>query len=227
MIAAIMQPTYLPWMGYFKLINSVEKFVFLDDVQINKRSWQQRNKILFNSKEHYLTVPIKTKGKYFQNIKDVVIDNSSDWRNNHLKTINLAYKNKKYFDEIYEILRSVYDKKYNFLCSFNIDLIKSIMRYLEIESETISSSNLMTEGNKEKKLISILKKINASKYIAPVGSRDYIGDGKIFIKSQIELEYFNFDHPKYPQGNMQKFVDHLSVIDALFNVGKNTLKLIN
>ena len=101
------------------------------------------------------------------------------------------------------------------------------MKYLEIDSETISSSNLMTEGNKEKKLISILKKINASKYIAPAGSKDYIGDGEAFVKSKIEFEYFNFEHPKYSQGNTQKFVDHLSVIDALFNVGKNTLKLIN
>jgi len=227
MIAAIMQPTYLPWIGYFKLIKSVDKFVFLDDVQFNKRSWQQRNKILLNKKTHYLTVPIKSKGKFLQKINEVMIDESIRWRNDHLKTLELAYKKRKYFKEIYNILKDVYYKKDQYLSSMNIDLIKTIMKYLEIDREIIFSSKLKTLGSKDEKLISILKKINVSKYISPEGSKVYIGKGESFINNQIDISYFKYTHPTYNQGNGEEFVKNLSIIDALFNLGKGTLKLID
>jgi hypothetical protein len=227
MIAAIMQPTYLPWIGYFKLIKSVDKFVFLDDVQFNKRSWQQRNKIFFNKKTHYLTVPIKSKGKFLQKINEVAIDESINWRNDHLKTLELAYKKTTHFKEIYNILNNVYDKKDQYLSSMNIALIKTIMNYLNIDKEIIFSSKLNTLGNKDEKLISILKKINASKYISPEGSKICIGKGKSFYNNQIDISFFKYTHPTYDQGNGQTFIKNLSIIDALFNLGKGTLKLID
>ena len=227
MIAAIMQPTYLPWIGYFKLIKSVDKFVFLDDVQFNKRSWQQRNKIFFNKKTQYLTVPIKSKGKFLQKISEVMIDESIDWRNDHLKTLELAYKKTIYFEEIYNILKNVYDKKDKYLSSMNVKLIKIIMNYLKINKEIIFSSQLNTSGSKDEKLISILKEINASKYLSPEGSKIYIGEGKNFHNNQIDISFFEYKHPNYNQGNKQTFVKNLSIIDALFNLGKETSKLLD
>ena len=227
MIAAIMQPTYLPWIGYFKLIKSVDKFVFLDDVQFNKRSWQQRNKIFFNKKTQYLTVPIKSKGKFLQKISEVMIDESIDWRNDHLKTLELAYKKTTYFDEIYAILNSVYEKKDQYLSSLNVSLIKTIMNYLNIDKEILFSSELNTTGHKDEKLISILKKIDASKYISPEGSKIYIGKGEIFLNNKIDISFFKYVHPIYDQGHDQKFIKNLSIIDALFNLGKGSLKLID
>ncbi|MDC0855861.1 WbqC family protein [Candidatus Pelagibacter sp.] len=227
MIAAIMQPTYLPWIGYFKLIKSVDKFVFLDDVQFNKRSWQQRNKIFFNKKTHYLTVPIKSKGKFLQKINEVMIDESINWRNDHLKTLELAYKKTTYFEEIYNIFNSVYEKKDEHLSSLNVSLIKTIMNYLNIDKEILFSSKLNTTGNKDEKLISILKKIGASKYLSPEGSKIYIGEGEIFLNNKIDISFFKYEHPTYNQGNGQRFVKNLSIIDALFNLGKGSLKLID
>ena len=92
MIVAIMQPTYLPWVGYFNLINKSEYFVFLDDVQFDKRSWQQRNKIIINSNQRYLTVPVLSKNKYLQKLSEVKIDNSEKWQKVLLRTWCLIFQ---------------------------------------------------------------------------------------------------------------------------------------
>lgn len=85
-----MQPTYLPWAGYFHLIGTVDKFVFLDDVQFERRSWQSRNRILLEGREHYLTVPVR-KASRSELIKNIAIDNDQEWRKRHLQLLRQAY----------------------------------------------------------------------------------------------------------------------------------------
>ena len=92
---AIMQPTFLPWLGYFSLIKKVDKFIFLDSVQFNKRSWQQRNKIKNNTKSMYLTVPVLSKNKFDQKISETKIDRNSKYIENHLEPLNIYRINKK------------------------------------------------------------------------------------------------------------------------------------
>ncbi len=227
MIAAVMQPTFLPWLGYFKLINSVDIFVFLNDVQFNKRSWQQRNKILFNNNIHYLTVPILSKGKFSQNINEVYIDKATKWRDKHIKTIELSYKRKKHFSEIFKILVDVYNQDDDYLSSLNVRFIKSILNYLHIDTKIIFSSDLKSNGKKDEKIISILKEINIKKYLSPIGSKTYIGNGQKFINNKIDLKYLDFIHPVYSQDKNNKFIENLSIIDALFNIGKSVKNLIN
>ena len=227
MIAAVMQPTFLPWLGYFKLINSVDIFVFLNDVQFNKRSWQQRNKILFNNNIHYLTVPILSKGKFSQNINEVYIDKATKWRDKHIKTIELSYKRKKYFSEIFKILVDVYNQDDDYLSSLNVRFIKSILSYLHIDTKIIFSSDLKSNGKKDEKIISILKEINIKEYLSPLGSKTYIGNGQKFINNKINLKYLDFIHPVYSQDKNNKFIENLSIIDALFNIGKSVKNLIN
>ena len=222
-----MQPTFLPWLGYFKLINSVDIFVFLNDVQFNKRSWQQRNKILFNNNIHYLTVPILSKGKFSQNINEVYIDKATKWRDKHIKTIELSYKRKKYFSEIFKILVDVYNQDDDYLSSLNVRFIKSILSYLHIDTKIIFSSDLKSNGKKDEKIISILKEINIKEYLSPLGSKTYIGNGQKFINNKINLKYLDFIHPVYSQDKNNKFIDNLSIIDALFNIGKSVKNLIN
>jgi hypothetical protein len=101
------------------------------------------------------------------------------------------------------------------------------MNYLNIDKEILLSSKLNTTGNKDKKLISILKNIGASKYISPEGSKIYIGEGEIFLNNKIDISFFKYNHPTYDQGNGQEFVKNLSIIDALFNLGKGSLKLLD
>src|SRR3981081_1029831 len=107
----IMQPTYLPWMGYFELMASSEVFVFLDDVQFNKKSWQQRNRIKGPNGELLITVPVLNKGKRDQAICEVCINNDDrDWGKKHLRSVELSYQKSPFFDWLYSDLREIYQR---------------------------------------------------------------------------------------------------------------------
>ena len=96
---AIIQSNYIPWKGYFDIINFVDEFVLFDDVQYTRRDWRNRNKIKTPDGATWLTIPVETKGKYLQNIRDVKITDNS-WQKKHLKAIQLNYKNSKFFNEV-------------------------------------------------------------------------------------------------------------------------------
>ena len=121
---AIMQPTYLPWLGYFDLINRSDIFVFLDSVQFDKRSWQQRNRIKTLNGELMLTVPVITKGKFDQKICDVMVDISQRFEKKHFNSIHSNYKKSKYFEIYIQELEEIYSIKINKLADLNIRLIK-------------------------------------------------------------------------------------------------------
>ena len=127
---SIMQPTFLPWTGYFKMILRSDLFVFLDDVQFDKRSWQQRNKILKNDgKEFLLTIPVKSKGKFFQKINEVEVDNSTNWKDKHLKLLEMNYSKHKFFKQVFDSISNTYKENTNSLSEFNIKLIKKIVKF--------------------------------------------------------------------------------------------------
>ena len=224
MKVSIMQPTYLPWVGYFSMIEKVDLFVFLDDVQLDKRSWQQRNKILLNSKETYLTVPINTKKKFSQNINCVEIDNSQKWSENHLKKIYYAYCKSLYFKEIYPKIEKIHKKNHIKLLDLNISFINEICDFLNIKTKKILSSEINIKEKKDKKLLKICKQLGASEYISPIGSKSYINEGKIFIDSNIKFSFFNYKNYSYNQFNSKKFIPNLSIIDLLFNCGQDSKK---
>ncbi|MFC9541765.1 WbqC family protein [Lysinibacillus sp. NPDC056959] len=218
---AIMQPTYLPWAGYFKMIMDVDKFIFLDDVQFAKRSWQQRNKIILNGKEKLLTVPVLNSGKQFQKIKDVSINTDDDWVKSHIMTIEQSYRKHPYFREFYPIVKSTFEKSVDNLCDININFIKDTLNYLEIETEIIRSRDLDIYGKKSQYLYDICKYFGATTYLSADGSKNYLEEEQIFSENNIDVEYLNFKMLKYPQLNTTDFVSYLSIIDVIFNLGKN------
>ena len=142
----IMQPTYLPWLGYFDLIRQSDIFVFLNDVQFSKQSWQVKNRIKNLSEELMITIPVK-KSSLSTKIDMVLIDNTKNWKKKHLKSIYLAYKKSEFFDEIYPIIENVINTEVDFLSEFNTiipkkissllfgnrDFIDSILKSLNIE----------------------------------------------------------------------------------------------
>jgi len=213
----IMQPTYLPWLGYFDLINTADVFVFLDHVQFSKQSWQQRNKIRDRKGEQLLVVPIK-KGvlkEYF--IKDVLIDNNKIPLIKHLKTINNNYAKAKNFGEIFTELEEIYSEKFDNLVDLNIQLILYGCKKMGIEKEMIRSSELELVGSKVDGLISICKSVGANRYHSPLGSKDYIEENNLFEENSIQLSYQEYNHPEYKQITYDNFIGHLAFIDYLFN----------
>ena len=225
MRVAIMQPTYLPWIGYFGLINSVDLFVFLNSVQFDKRSWQQRNKIKSPKGSLYLTVPVLSKGFSKQIIKDVKIEQNQEFYKKHINSIKHNYNKSPYYNEFSKKIFELMSNENEYLCDLNIKMIKLICEFLSIKTKTVISSNLKSSGNKSELLSSICLEIGATEYISPLGSKNYLNETDIFQKKNISLKFFYFKHPIYSQ-LFNKFESNLSVLDLLMNCGNKSLDII-
>lgn len=228
MKCAIMQPTYLPWAGYFNLMNEVDYFVLLDDVQFNKRSWQQRNRIVLEGKEKLLTIPVKSKGKRDQLIKDVELEITGDWYKEHLLIINNAYKKYPYGEEAIKLYSNCIDPQYTLLTDVNVAFIKEMKEHLEINAKLIFSSEIPVSGKKSEYLINICNYLSVDTYISPKGSQEYIEEEGLFRKSNMKLEFQNYTPRNYIQKDVLEFLPCLSILDIVANGGleytKNYIK---
>jgi WbqC-like protein family len=222
-IAAIMQPTYLPWIGYFDLIDSADRFVFLDDAQVLKRSWGVRNRILGHNGETFLTVPLSGHrhgdGSAFV---DTLIDSAQPWAKTHLATIRHAYAKAPHFAEVFASVEALLLAGHETIGALNEDFICTTARRIGIKTPFLKSSQLEgTDGRKDDRLISICRAIGADTYLAAPGSAAYIEqeqEGGAFAGSGVAIVYQNFDHPVYPQ-RQDDFVSHMSIVDLLMNCG--------
>jgi hypothetical protein len=215
---------YLPWMGYFGMIDQADVFVYYDDVQFVRRSWQRRNKIKIPQGDFtWLTVPIEK--EFGQDIADVKIKTESDWREQHWKSITHSYASTAHFNEYKNEFNEIYSREWESLLDLNVTLIESISETLGLsETEFVYSSDLPTEGEKTNRLLSVLKELGADEYISGPGAKDYIEQSK-FEREGIDLYWHHFDHPSYTQPHGE-FVSHLSAIDLLFTTGDYALSLI-
>ena len=216
---AIMQPTYIPWLGYFNMIANSDLFIFLDDVKYSRGSWQQRNKLLLNGQEKYLTIPVLSKGKRDKLIKEVQTDISKNWNKKHLLTITQAYGKHPYIYEIKPMLEKIYQIENTLLCEFNIAMIEELLKLLRIETKILRSSDIPVTGRKSEYLINLCNHVGANVYLSPRGSQEYIEQEGLFDQSEIEVVYHDFIHPLYKQKNNDGFISHLSIIDVLANQG--------
>lgn len=221
---AIMQPTFLPWLGYFDLIDASDTFVFLDDVQFDYRSWQQRNKIKSLNKELLLTVPVKG-GEKKQKINEIQIDKDSNFKKKHLNSIYINYKKSRYFDEIYSNVEAIFQKDHQYLVDLNIDLIVFFCKYLNIHSTFLKSSQLDNILKKDELIVEILKKLNSKIYYTPLRSIEYLKKNIFFQKGDLKVYYQDYKLNHYKQLN-DNFIDKLSVLDLLMNEGNNSKKIL-
>jgi len=225
MKAVILQPMYLPWMGYFGLIDIANIFVFYDDVQFVERSWQRRNKIKMPNKDWiWLSVPIIK--KFGQRINEVKINNNINWAEKHWKSLKYAYTKARFFEDYAYIFKKIYvNKKWEYLVDLDVTTIKEISKLLGLDNtKFMFSCELNAEGEKTDRLINILNRIGADEYITGPAAKAYIEADK-FKKAGIRLYWYEFKHPTYPQ-LYGEFVPYLSVIDLLFNTGEKSIDYI-
>jgi len=215
---AIMQPTYLPWSGYFHLASKVDTFVFLDDVQFERRSWQSRNNILCNGQAHLLAVPVKQAPQQSL-IRDILITPDTSWKKKHLRSLQVAYpklwQNQALRDELIEVI----EQPCAALADLNINLIRLIFGWLNIGCQTVRASELGCAGSRSAHLTHICHAIHADKYISPMGSRQYLEEDNFEQLSGVQLEFSEFIPDVHAQGKGQEFVSHLSVIDVIGHCG--------
>lgn len=218
---AILQSNYIPWKGYFDLIAAVDEFIIYDDVQFTRRDWRNRNVIKTPQGTQWLTVPVQVKGKYYQKIKDTLIDTTS-WSSEHWKTLTQNYKRAPYFQEIANWLEPLYlAQSYTHLSHLNLRFIEAICGYLGMKTTIkLSEEYTLVEG-KTDRLLNLCLQAGATEYISGPAAKDYIEEN-LFLEQNIQLTWFDYTgYPEYPQ-LWGDFVHQVSIIDVLFNCGRKT-----
>jgi hypothetical protein len=207
----IMQPMYLPWVGIFKAINDCSTFVFYDDVQFEKQSWQCRNRIRSDAKDFtYLRVPVG-KPHLGTLIKDVPIVEPDFWRE-HLDLIARAYESEPYTKQTLNLLREFYKGNWSMLSGLNICLTKAISRYIGLNTDFRVSSDYKFEGGKSEKLANICKNFGETEYLAAIGSKDYLDLGAF---KGIEVKWLDITPPS-----------KLSIVDYLCRYSPSEIRNI-
>jgi hypothetical protein len=223
---AIVQSNYLPWKGYFDLMRSVDQFVLYDEVQYTRRDWRNRNRIKTRSGPRWITVPVLVKGKYEQRI-DETVASERGWGRRHWGAIHHAYARAQYFDDYSIPFRDYLEATTPRLLSrINRDLLEIAMRALGITTPLSWSSDLRVEtSGKSQRLLSICLAAGASVYVSGPAARAYLDIG-LFESSGVTVEWFGYEgYPEYEQLH-PPFVHDVSVIDLLFNVGPDSLRML-
>lgn len=224
---AIMQPTYLPWLGYFDLMDQVDLFVLLDDVQFRKRSWQQRNRIKTPNGPIWLTVPVFSKGVQTSGttIAEIEISDPKFWEK-HAKTIKINYSKAEFLREYFDDLVNILSSNTKRLVELNVAIIEYLKDLLSIKTKLIMSSELNVKGKRSEKLAGICEKLGGNIYISPIGSAGYILEEIEHFRSRnIDVFFHNYEHPVYKQLHGD-FIPYMSVIDLIFNEGKKSMEII-
>jgi hypothetical protein len=227
MKCVILQPSYIPWRGYFHQIQKADLFVFYDDVQFDRRGWRNRNRIKTPQGTRWLTIPVLSKGFQVEHIpiNQIKINWDRSWNEEHWKTLQSAYGKAPYFDTYAPILNQFYQQKNVLLVDFVIDLTIALSQSLGItKTRFIRSSELKVTGQKTDHLIEILNTLGADHYISGPSAQVYIEEEK-FSKNHITLEYMDYNYPDYPQ-LYPPFDPQVSILDLLFMVGNNALQYI-
>ena len=218
MKCAIMQPTYFPWAGYFNLISKSEVFVFLNDAQYSKGSWHSRNIIIVNNNKYTLTVPT-IKSPLSTSIVNKLVDNSINWQKKHAKMIMQAYSKHPFVEDLHLLIDFFEKLNFQNLSELNTAIINFISKKLNIKTNFLYSNDLNLIDKRTTKILKILNRINATVYLSPEGSKKYLKEDRFEESTDIKLLFNDYQSIKYNQKNQIKFIENLSIIDVIANLG--------
>jgi hypothetical protein len=215
--AAIMQPTYLPYLGYFGLMARAEVFVFLDDVQFARRSWQSRNRILGATGEVMLTVPVK-KAPRETPIRQIEISDAEPWREKHLAAVRHAYARRPHFAEGMAFMAAQLEAPPARLADFTCGLVTAAAERLGLACELVRASDLDEGGKRSDRLLALCRAVGAGDYLSPMGSADYMEADGVFRAADFPVRFQPFTPQRYDQGRTP-FTPYMGFIDAVMNLG--------
>jgi len=227
MKCVVLQPSYLPWRGYFHQIKKADSFIFFDDVQYDKRSWRNRNRIKTANGTAWLTIPVFSKGHQIAKtpLNEIRINNEENWKKKHLLGIKYAYAKSPFFESYYPLIEDFFNIRDDSLADFTIDTTVKLSELLGINNtKFLRSSDYQVKGQKTDRLINLLKMVKATHYISGPAAKDYI-ERKKFEEANISLEFIKYDYPNYPQ-LYPPFDTQVSVLDLLFMTGDQAAKYI-
>lgn len=221
---AIMQPYFLPYIGYFQLIKAVDVFVVYDNIQYTKKGWINRNRILVNSKDEYISLPLK-KDSDFLHIKDRYLADS--WRTERTKILNKvqeAYRQAPFFEPAFTELQQILSCESINLFEFLFNSICSVNNYLAIITRLVISSTLpIDHGLRSKnKVMALCKELGATEYINPIGGKG-LYDTTEFADNQIKLTFLKSSNIAYQQIN-ESFIPNLTILDVMMFNSSETIR---
>ncbi|MEO9903194.1 WbqC family protein [Nisaea sp.] len=222
MRVAIMQPTWLPWMGYFDLIDQVDQFVFLDTVQFTKRSWHCRNRIKTSDGSKWISLPVFARLSKGTSLDTAIVQPEHRMRK-FSRTLRQEYSAARAFEVEFPALAEHFSGISDgaSLADVNINFIHFAMERLKITTKTVRANSLPKFDGRVMRLIEICRFFGADTYVSVPGSADYIGlDGmKRFEEAGIDLVFQRYDHPIYRQCG-SSFLSFMSIVDLLLNAGE-------
>ena len=222
----ILQPSYLPWRGYFHQIQKADVFVFYDDVQVDKHGWRNRNLVKGPNGPQWLSVPILSKGAtHGLALKDVRIDPSDPtWARKHWQTLKQLYGKMPHFKRYADVLAPFYEDPPELLAELTIDTTVALARAMGLAPRFVRSSELNVEGSKIERLVAITRHVGATHYVTGPSATNYL-DEDLFHCAGIDVEYMEYDYPEYKQ-RFPPFEPQVSIVDLLFAVGPEAPRYI-
>jgi len=226
MIITIHQPSYWPWLGLLDKIAKAEKFIILDNIEINKASYQFRNIFFCNGEAKFISLPINYKKN--TKINDVTFKNNN-WAFDHLNKLTNYYRKAPFYKEVFPLIENLYLTKNEVSPSlFVVETILFLMKQLQIKTITELSSEKNYTGQKGDLVFNICKENNTDTYISGQGAKEYMTETNFnkFRENNINIKWQKFEHPIYQQQKNKPFVSGLAGLDLLFFLGFEQAKLV-
>jgi len=221
-VAAVHQPNFIPWLGFFYKLAHADTFILLDSVQLGSvGSYTNRVGVRSTEGAKWLTIPVKH--HFGQLIKDVAIAETEPWRAKHLGILRMCYGKYPFFDEVFPLVEKWYgETQGDSLLAFNESIIRSVAELLSLHTEIVRSSTLGCMGAKADLILCLARSVGASVYLSGQGGANY-QDEREFERAGIELRYSDFVHPAYQQRQLP-FIPGLSILDMLFSCGPTAVR---
>ncbi len=220
---AILQSNYIPWKGYFDLINKVDEFILYDDMQYTRRDWRNRNKIKCPQGLKWLTIPVDVKGKYFQKIKDTTVSDKK-WGIKHWNNIKQNYSKAKYFKDYKEFFEDLYlNSEENYLSEINYKFIVAINKLLSIPTKIRWSSEFDLIDGQTEKLLGICEQCKADTYLSGPAAKDYF-NAELAKERGVKVEWMNYTGYKEYEQLHPPFEHGVTILDLIFNIGSEATK---
>lgn len=221
----VLQPGYLPWLGFFDQMQRADVFIYYDDVQFDKHGWRNRNRVKGpDGAAHWLTVPVLHSGRNWPAICEVEIDNNAPWGRKHVGTLRQFYGKAPHLDRFFPALEAVLQQPWTRLVDLDLAATSLICGWLGLERETLRASELGIAGKRSERLLALCQHVGATRYLSGSSARDYL-DVELFRRHGIEVEWQDYVHPVYPQLH-GAFLPYLSIVDLLFNCGGESFSIL-
>jgi hypothetical protein len=218
----VLQPGYLPWLGFFHQMRSADVFVLYDDVQFDKHGWRNRNRVKCAHGLQWLTVPVRHHGKPL--IADIEVDATKVWAQKHVATVRQCYAGAPHLEPYTSELAEVLERPWRLLADLDEAVIRLLAGWLGVDTMLVRSSTLGVTGGRSERLVALCRHFGADRYRSGEAARAYL-DVELFHREGIEVEWQNLDHPVYPQLHGE-FVSHLSALDLILNCGDTSPALL-